>query len=96
MKVARFYEPGDICLEEIADPQVSAGEVKIRVRSRSTCGTDVKILRSGHRNTTPSQVMEQERTIEIVARGDCTAIAITITPRASPTELTSDPTTRSQ
>ena len=70
MKVARFYAPGDIRLEEIAEPQVSAGEVKIRVRNCSTCGTDVKISRSGHPNMTPPQVMGHEIAGEIVDIGE--------------------------
>lgn len=70
MKVARFYAPGDIRLEEITEPQVSAGEVKIRVRNCSTCGTDVKISRSGHPNMTPPQVMGHEIAGEIVDVGD--------------------------
>jgi len=70
MKVARFYAPGDIRLEEIEEPQVSAGEVKIRVRNCSACGTDVKISRSGHPNMTPPQVMGHEIAGEIVDVGD--------------------------
>ena len=70
MKVARFYAPGDIRLEQIVEPQVSAGEVKIRVRNCSTCGTDVKISRSGHPNMTPPQVMGHEIAGEIVEVGD--------------------------
>ncbi|MBC7402808.1 MAG: alcohol dehydrogenase catalytic domain-containing protein [Microbacteriaceae bacterium] len=70
MKVARFYAPGDIRLEQIVEPQVSAGEVKIRVRNCSTCGTDVKISRSGHPNMTPPQVMGHEIAGEIVDVGD--------------------------
>jgi len=70
VKVARFCAPGDIRLEEITEPQVSAGEVKIRVRNCSTCGTDVKISRSGHPNMTPPQVMGHEIAGEIVDVGD--------------------------
>ena len=70
MKVARFYAPGDIRLEEMAEPQVSAGEVKIKVRNCSTCGTDVKISRSGHPNMTPPQVMGHEIAGEIVDIGE--------------------------
>ena len=70
MKVARFYAPGDIRLEEIEEPQVSAREVKIRVRNCSPCGTDVKISRSGHPNMTPPQVMGQEIAGEIVDVGN--------------------------
>ncbi|MCU1412346.1 MAG: Alcohol dehydrogenase GroES domain protein [Rhodoglobus sp.] len=69
MKVARFYAPGDIRLEDVEEPRVSAGEVKIRVRNCSTCGTDVKIFRSGHPNMTPPQVMGHEIAGEIVDVG---------------------------
>ena len=70
MKVARFYAPGDIRLEDADEPQVSAGEVKIRVRSCSTCGTDAKIFRSGHPNMSAPQVMGHEIAGEIVDVGD--------------------------
>ena len=70
MKVARYYAPGDIRLEQLREPDVSPGEVKIRVRACSTCGTDVKISRSGHQNMTPPQVMGHEIAGEIVSVGD--------------------------
>ncbi|MBC7591745.1 MAG: alcohol dehydrogenase catalytic domain-containing protein [Salinibacterium sp.] len=71
MKVAKFYAPGDIRIEDVDEPRVSAGEVKIRVRNCSTCGTDVKIATSGHPNMTPPQVMGHEIAGEItdVGRG---------------------------
>ena len=69
MKVARYYAPGDIRLEQLPEPDVSAGELKLRVRACSTCGTDVKISRSGHPNMTPPQVMGHEIAGEIVAIG---------------------------
>ena len=70
MKVARYYAPGDIRLEQLPEPDVSAGELKLRVRACSTCGTDVKISRSGHPNMTPPQVMGHEIAGEIVAIGE--------------------------
>lgn len=70
MRVATFYSPGDIRLEEIDEPRAAAGEVKIRVRNCSTCGTDVKISRSGHPNMTPPQVMGHEIAGDIVEIGD--------------------------
>lgn len=70
MKVAKFYAPGDIRLEDIEEPRVAAGEVKIRVRNCSTCGTDVKIFRSGHPNMSPPQVMGHEIAGEIAEIGD--------------------------
>ncbi|CAN5338468.1 zinc-dependent dehydrogenase [soil metagenome] len=70
MRVATFYSPGDIRLEEIDEPRAAPGEIKIRVRNCSTCGTDVKIARSGHPNMTPPQVMGHEIAGEIVEIGD--------------------------
>jgi len=69
MKVVKFYAPGDIRLEETEVPRVSAGEVLIRVRNCSTCGTDVKISQSGHPNMTPPQVMGHEIAGEITDVG---------------------------
>jgi L-iditol 2-dehydrogenase len=70
VKVARYYAPGDIRLEQVPEPDVAAGELKLRVRACSTCGTDVKISRSGHQNMTPPQVMGHEIAGEIVAVGE--------------------------
>lgn len=69
MRVAKFYAPGDIRLEDVVEPQVAAGEVKIRVRNCSTCGTDVKIFKSGHPNMSAPQVMGHEIAGEIVDVG---------------------------
>lgn len=65
-----FYAPGDLRLEDVDEPSVAAGEVKIRVRNCSTCGTDVKIFNSGHPNMTPPQVMGHEIAGEITDVGD--------------------------
>jgi len=70
MKVARFYAPGDIRIEDVPEPSPGAAEVKIRVRNCSTCGTDVKIHRSGHQNIDPPRVMGHEIAGEIVEIGD--------------------------
>ena len=69
MKVARFYAPGDIRIEEMPEPSPSPAEIKIRVRNCSTCGTDVKIYRSGHQNIDPPRVMGHEIAGEIVGIG---------------------------
>jgi L-iditol 2-dehydrogenase len=69
MRVARFHAPGDIRLEEAPEPDVTAGELKIRVRNCSTCGTDVKISRFGHHHIVPPRVMGHEVAGEIVQVG---------------------------
>jgi L-iditol 2-dehydrogenase len=69
MKVARFYAPEDVRLEESEEPSPAADEVKIRVRNCSTCGTDVKIFHNGHPNMTPPRVMGHEVAGEVVEVG---------------------------
>ncbi len=70
MKVFRFYAPGDVRIEESPEPQVSAGEVKIRVRACSMCGTDVKIATAGHQRMQPPRVMGHEIAGEVVEVGE--------------------------
>jgi L-iditol 2-dehydrogenase len=69
MKAARFYAPGDIRLEEVPDPVCGSGDVVIRVRNCSTCGTDVKISRHGHHHIVPPRTMGHEIAGEIVEIG---------------------------
>jgi L-iditol 2-dehydrogenase len=70
MKVARFYAPGDIRIEDAPEPTVGPGEVKIRVRNCSTCGTDLKIFRFGHPNIRPPRVIGHEIAGEVVDVGE--------------------------
>jgi L-iditol 2-dehydrogenase len=67
MRVARFYAPGDIRLEDAPEPEAGPGEVKIRVRNCSTCGTDVKIFNHGHHHLVPPRVIGHEIAGEVVA-----------------------------
>ncbi len=69
MKAARFYAPGDIRLVEMPEPVAGPGDVVIRVRNCSTCGTDVKIFRSGHQNIEPPRIMGHEVAGEVVEVG---------------------------
>ena len=70
MKALRFYAPGEVRLEDVPEPSPAAGEVKLRVRANSTCGTDVKITRSGHPRMVPPRVMGHEIAGEVVEVGD--------------------------
>jgi L-iditol 2-dehydrogenase len=70
VKVARFHAPGDIRIEDAPEPTPGAGEVKIRVRNCSTCGTDVKIYKHGHHHIRPPRVMGHEVAGEVVEVGD--------------------------
>ncbi|GAA3036573.1 zinc-dependent dehydrogenase [Streptosporangium longisporum] len=66
MKVARFHTPGDIRVEEAPEPVAGPGEITIRVRNCSTCGTDAKIYRHGHHHIRPPRVMGHEIAGEVV------------------------------
>ena len=69
MKVIRFHAPGDVRVEDAPEPVPGPGDVKIRVRSCSTCGTDVKIFRFGHHHIVPPRVMGHEIAGEVVQVG---------------------------
>ncbi|MGH3878127.1 MAG: zinc-dependent dehydrogenase [Actinophytocola sp.] len=69
MRVARFYAPGDLRLEEADEPAPGPDEVKIRVRQCSTCGTDVKIFNHGHHHLVPPRVIGHEIAGEVVEVG---------------------------
>ena len=46
MKAAQQHRPGDLRVSDVPQP---AGEVVVRVEAATTCGTDVKMVRHGHR-----------------------------------------------
>jgi L-iditol 2-dehydrogenase len=70
VKVARFYEPGDLRVEEAERPTPAANELLLRVHACATCGTDVKIFHHGHRNLkTLPRVIGHEIAGEVVEVG---------------------------
>jgi len=71
MKVARFYEPGDLRVEEADKPSPGRDELLMRVHACATCGTDVKIFHYGHRNLTSlPRVIGHEIAGEVVELGE--------------------------
>ena len=70
MKVARYYGPADLRVQQAPEPEPRPGEVKIAVRNCSTCGTDLKIFRHGHYRIAPPRVMGHEIAGEVVAVGE--------------------------
>jgi L-iditol 2-dehydrogenase len=70
MKVARYYAPGDIRVEQAPEPAPGPGELKIKVRNCSTCGTDLKIYRHGHHRVDPPRVIGHEIAGEVTGLGD--------------------------
>lgn len=69
MKAVRFHALGDVRIEDVPEPTPGRGDVKIRVRNCSTCGTDVKISRFGHHHIHPPRVMGHEIAGEVVETG---------------------------
>jgi L-iditol 2-dehydrogenase len=48
MKAAMLYGIKDLRIEDIEIPSVKAGEVLVRVKAATTCGTDLKIFQRGY------------------------------------------------
>jgi len=50
MKAVMLYGIKDLRIEEVEVPEVGPGEVLVRVRAATTCGTDLKIFKRGYVN----------------------------------------------
>jgi L-iditol 2-dehydrogenase len=48
MKAAMLYGVKDLKIEDVAVPEVEAGEVLVKIRAATTCGTDLKIFQRGY------------------------------------------------
>lgn len=48
MKAARLHSPGNITVDDIPKPTADAGDIIIKVRAASICGTDRRIAVNGH------------------------------------------------
>ncbi|PZV10535.1 MAG: dehydrogenase [Leptolyngbya sp.] len=71
MLAALLYGKEDLRLEQVADPTPAAGEVVIRVKAATTCGTDLKVWRRGShaKMLKPPTPFGHEAAGEIVALG---------------------------
>jgi L-iditol 2-dehydrogenase len=49
MRAVYFLEPGKLEMREVPIPEPGVGEVIIKVESATTCGTDLKAYRRGHK-----------------------------------------------
>jgi L-iditol 2-dehydrogenase len=70
MRVVRFHAPRDVRLEDAPDPSAGPGELVVRVRNCSVCGTDAKIWRSGHPDLRPPRVLGHEIAGEVAEVGE--------------------------
>jgi L-iditol 2-dehydrogenase len=48
MKAAVLYGKEDVRVEEITEPALKSGEVRIRIEAALTCGTDLKVFKRGY------------------------------------------------
>ena len=55
MLAATYTQGGEFSVLPIVRPTIADNEMLLRVRAASICGTDVKIIRNGHRKLTPGQ-----------------------------------------
>jgi L-iditol 2-dehydrogenase len=69
MRVVRFYAPRNLRVEDAPEPAAGPGELVIRVRNCSVCGTDAKIWRSGHPDLAPPRVLGHEVAGEVAEVG---------------------------
>lgn len=69
MKVAMFYGPENVQLEEKDIPEITDGEVLVRIKAALTCGTDVKTYRRGHRLLPPPSPFGHEFAGEVAEVG---------------------------
>jgi L-iditol 2-dehydrogenase len=48
MKAAVLYEKETIRIEEVSEPALKPGEVRVRIEAALTCGTDLKVYKRGY------------------------------------------------
>ena len=55
MLAATYQQGGDFAVREVPRPEIGRDGLLLRVRAASICGTDVKIIRNGHRKLADGQ-----------------------------------------
>ena len=73
MKAARLFGKNDLRVENLPMPKIGAGEILLRTRSASVCGTDLRMLKHGHAQATADSPLvighEMAGTIEEIGTG---------------------------
>ena len=70
MRAVQYLGPGELTLQETAIPEISTGELLVRVKKATTCGTDVKTFLRGHPKFKPPSPFGHEFAGEIVRCGE--------------------------
>lgn len=55
MLAATYTQGGNFAVTDMPEPRCGAGEILLKVRAASICGTDIKIIRNGHRKLRDGQ-----------------------------------------
>ncbi len=69
MRAAVYLGPEKIEIRRVPIPILQTGEILVRVRAATTCGTDVKTYRRGHPKFPPPLVFGHEFAGDVVAAG---------------------------
>lgn len=69
MRAALFTGPGNLDVVDVDTPEAGPRELKIRVESCATCGTDAKIFGHGHPRLEPPQIIGHEIAGEVIQVG---------------------------
>lgn len=69
MRAAVLLGEGRLKIQEVPVPQPDSGELLVKVRSATTCGTDVKIYRRGHPKFQPPFIFGHEFGGDVVGVG---------------------------
>lgn len=69
MRAVYFLEPGKLEMREVNIPQPGPGEVVVKVESATTCGTDLKAYRRGHKLFKPPMPFGHEYAGYVAAVG---------------------------
>ena len=98
MRAALLYGPEDLRVEHVPDPEPSQGII-VEVEAATTCGTDVKMWRHGHRVLPPYPCAFGHETAgvrpdtgERVLVSDSVACGTCVTCRAGRSQICRDPT----
>jgi L-iditol 2-dehydrogenase len=72
MMAAVLYGKEDLRVQEVAVPQIAAGDVLVKIRAALTCGTDVKVFRRGYhaRMIVPPALFGHELAGDVVSVGE--------------------------
>ncbi|MDX2066198.1 MAG: alcohol dehydrogenase catalytic domain-containing protein [Fimbriimonadaceae bacterium] len=76
MRAAILHAPGDLRIESCDAPRPGPGELLIRVRAATTCGTDLKAWRRGHPQIPMPGAFGHEYSGDVIATGDGAPFAV--------------------